>query len=169
MQFRNYKLIEIANEGRVEEHVSFTHQYLSQNSQKFEISDDFSLIIEKLQNLRVFVYEVIKPDDFMPESTIQLKRRFVDYPHDFSNLSQFNYLFSPNLRKFLTYDRKSENFIIRSTFPNDDPQVITLPLLSKSNDSNIHETAKRFKWVSNNSYIIASEWGFEKLYEIEDG
>lgn len=44
-------------------------------------------MIEKLENLRVLVYEITKPDPESSFASLTLIRRFVDYPHEFSDKS----------------------------------------------------------------------------------
>ena len=114
IQFRNFVIIEIEDERHVTQHFQFVHQYYNDKIQRMVISKDCSLMIEKLVNLRVLVYER-KFNETSKTFEWDLRKRFYDYPHELSDKSQSMYLFSPNLRKFIDYNIELQAFVLKDT------------------------------------------------------
>lgn len=70
-------------------------------------------MIEKLLNLRVILYQR-KRDSNNKTDKWEVVKRFNEYPHEISDKSQDLYLFSPDLKYFMTNNRKDRNITIKN-------------------------------------------------------
>ncbi|TNV87078.1 hypothetical protein FGO68_gene14100 [Halteria grandinella] len=120
------------------------------------------LMIELSTHFSIFIY---KKD---PKSTWDGGIRLKNYSEEISKESIALYLCSPNLQRILSYDYKRKLLCIKCTLePN--MKSIELPIANISDDLQYHiDFVSRFRWVSENKFLIASPWGYEKLYEIID-
>ena len=98
IKYNQFKYIEIADAKSVKEHLVFVHQNYKEKFQKIFISDDNQFMIERLVNLRVLLYRNINYASGEVNIKWQLVKRFEDFPHDLSELSQSLFMFSPNLQ-----------------------------------------------------------------------
>lgn len=125
-------------------------------------------MIEKLLNLRVLVY---KRDDKSEMCEWKLSKRFYDYPHEFAVNSSSLYLFSPNLRSYVQFNKELKILEIKSTLLEESllKEKVKIPIIGGlENEFEAKEAVKRFTWVTNKTFLIASHWGFEKYFFIND-
>eukprot|EP00347_Sterkiella_histriomuscorum_P021861 403332513 len=164
INFNTFKLIEIENENSVIEHCHFIHQNYIDKFQKILISDDNELMIEILVNLRVNVYQSRQSKGGAPLKWM-LQKRFQDFPHDLSEISECLFMFSPNLQRYINFDKVKGLFFIRSTLNKDIDIQIPQRLMNPQNE-NPKESVKRFKWVNNERILIANSSGYECLFNL---
>jgi hypothetical protein len=62
-EFYQFKLIEIINENKIEEHCTFIHPYYRGNIQFIYFSQDGEYMYERLFNQRLFIYKKVPPND----------------------------------------------------------------------------------------------------------
>lgn len=107
-------------------------------------------MLERLNNQRVFLFR--RKETFTPGLVKwELVRRIKPFPIDLSELSFFNYLFSPNMMHYLDYNREKRQFIIRNSL--DQTVHLELDKLIKLTDGDEEaqrtQIASTFKWVNN--------------------
>jgi len=91
-------------------------------------------------------------------------KKFDDFPHDLKHLSECLFMFSPDLKSYLNYDKVKECFSIKNIL-NDIKIIVPQSIMDPAKENPI-DIAKRFKWVSNNQVLICNKWGFEKLFTL---
>ena len=95
-------------------------------------------------------------------------KRFEDFPHDLRVLSECLFMFSPDLKSYLNYDKVKERFVIKNILS--ETKVLVPQSIMDPAKENPLDIARRFKWVGNNHVLICNQWGFEKLFKVsEDG
>lgn len=78
-------------------------------------------MIERLVNLRVLVYK--NETDETGISKWILIKRFEDFPHDLSELSQSLFMFSPSLTRYINFDKVKGRFFIKMTLGKDSIEI----------------------------------------------
>ena len=43
-----------------------------------------------------------------------------------------------------------------------------MPFSTDLGEFDVGDAVRRFKWIDNNSFLIASPWGFEKLFNVTE-
>ena len=86
------------------------------------------------------------------------------------NLADSLFMFTPNLRRYVNFDKRDSTFIIRETLTDDQlgsQQAVLIPqyLMNPSKEEPL-EIMKRFKWINNESFLICSDWGLEQIIEV---
>lgn len=116
-------------------------------------------------NHRVMVYK------WNNNGSWELSKRFYDYPHELSINSSSLYLFSPSLKRYVHYCKDQRCLVIKCTLLEDAlrSEKIKIPIITDlSCEADAKLAARRFTWISNNSFLISSNWGFEKFFAIND-
>ena len=97
MNFHRFKVIEIESDTKVILHMQFTHPKYLHGYQKIYLSDDLELMIERLRNQVVFLYQKEFINEREKEVRWNIYHKFAYFCTDVTDFSYFNYLFSPNL------------------------------------------------------------------------
>lgn len=154
-------MIEIENETRVKEVITFIHP-IYHTFQMIYIADDFSLMLERLINLKVKLYT--KGKTVNGHVTWTIAKRINNFPNNLSDISSYLYLYTPNLQKYLNFDLKRGRFYIHESLNN---QSVEIPTSLMDPTTEVpKDVIRRFRWISNDSFLVANGWGFEKLIQI---
>ena len=100
------------------------------------------------------------------EITWTLVKRIKRFPMDLASVTFVNYLFSPNLRFYLDFNKKDKMFVIKDTFTQLDKCKIPNGLMHPGNGKDIMLIGKKFKWISNSLIKVINNDGIEKTVDI---
>ena len=119
----------------------------------------------------VFLYEkIMSGTTFANDSkevTWKLKKKILRFPTDLANVTFVNYLFSPNFKYYLDFNKKKKVFVIKETFTQADYCEISNGLMNVKDDKDIVLVGKKFQWISNNTFRVINNYGTEKTVKIE--
>ena len=114
-KFYRFKVIEITSPKEVCSHFSFVHPHYANNYQRIYFSMDKTLMLERLQNQRVILYERGEVQLSSSDIKWKIKKIINDFSTDISEFSYNNYLFSPNFKYYMDFDKSENIFLIRRT------------------------------------------------------
>lgn len=174
-KFFRFRVIEILNTQEIFEHFSFIHPYYGDDKfQRLFFSDDLQYMLER-QEQNVLLYKRHnKPrstpnlEDESCEVTWDLVRRVKRFPLDLSEVTFVNYLFSPNLMKYLDFNKNEKHFVIKNTLDQTEFCKIPNGLMHPGDGKDIAMVGKKFQWLTNATIRVINEDGIEKTVDIYD-
>lgn len=79
-----------------------------------------------------------------------------------------NYLFSPNLKYYLDFNKNEKMFVIKDSFTQTDYRKISNGLMHPGGGKDIALVGKKFQWLTNNYIRVINNDGIEKTVDIHN-
>lgn len=162
--FYEFKIIEIESEVSVIEHAHFIHPVYNQDIQFIYFDQNLQFMLERLSNQRLFLYQRVNKNN--GEIEWEFVKRFNNVPSDLLTQSQFPFVFSPDLMRYVDVDRSRRVFVIRDSKTEDIICDIPQHLLSYTSSSSISIEGSMFRWENNTDMKFFNKEGIEKIVDV---
>ena len=167
-------MLEIIGDDRVEVKLDYIFP-LFQNEQTVFINDNCDRMIVKLEFSRVFVYKlkarITRGADDTHKSQWELLRQLSDYPFYLDNKKTTCKLepFTKDFSLYVRYNKKEKQFEIRHLDTGENHSFIPTDILGVGESLDLLEVINRFRWLDSNTFVVVSEYGLEKIININHG
>lgn len=160
-------MIEIKNDHDIIINLDFNFPYNSRDFMYFNNRYDLMLVVT--EDHLTFLYKAVKL--FGNDSTKviwDLIRTLSDYDSSLENDRRRLEFFTPCFSKYLALDKKTHEFIIKDTLTGREIKRIPKDYMTFNNEITPSQVLNRFKFIDENTFIIASKDGFEKIIDIDN-
>ena len=141
--YKKYYLLELVGPKEIKIHLEFVHPHYGY--QRVFFNKDLTKMITILLNYRTFVYKRVNTD---PTDETKFKWQVIrcikSYPNDLDNEPKFLEFFSPCFTRYLTIDKKLDQYLVRNV--DDGSEVLRVPreiLTPDKKTDNVKHTTNR--------------------------